>query len=385
MIDERLKEFATPRQLEYLEAVDKYGSRRKAALELGVDSTSIDRSLNGLMRRAALRGWSPDHDMRHIVPEPYLVKGTSTYYDASGAPTNQWVKTALDPDKYREMMAELWTAFAHDVPKLPPVPAPELVAPRLLNLYTFTDYHMGMLAWHQEGGADWDLDISVNVLRNCFRLMVDQSPPAKKCVINLQGDFLHTDGMLPLTPAHKHVLDADTRYRKIVKAAVQTIRELIAYALEKHEEVELLVVEGNHDECGSMWLQIVFDNAYGNEPRLTVHDQALPFYCIEHGKTFLGFHHGHKVKNEALPILFASQFDEAWGRTKKRYVHCGHRHHLDHKEYSGVTVTQHPTLAARDAHAARGGWIAERAAIGITYDVEWGKTGEVWCTPEMVM
>ena len=98
----------------------------------------------------------------------------------------------------------------------------------------------------------------------------------------------------------------------------------------------------------------------------------------------LGVHHGHKVKNEQLPLLFAAQFPEAWGRTKRREIHCGHRHHRDEKEYNGVTVIQHPTLAARDAYAARGGWIADRAAQAITYHRKWGQVGRVTVCPEML-
>ena len=78
------------------------------------------------------------------------------------------------------------------------------------------------------------------------------------------------------------------------------------------------------------------------------------------------------------------QHPEAWGRTKRREIHCGHRHHRDEKEYNGVTVVQHPTLAARDAYAARGGWIADRAAWAITYHKRFGGVGRVAITPEML-
>lgn len=98
----------------------------------------------------------------------------------------------------------------------------------------------------------------------------------------------------------------------------------------------------------------------------------------------IGIHHGHKVKNESLPLLFAAQFPQQWGRTTRREIHCGHRHHRDEKEYNGVTVVQHPTLAARDAYAARGGWIADRAAWAITYHKRFGAVGRVMITTEML-
>jgi hypothetical protein len=37
-------------------------------------------------RKAAIAGYSPEHDMTRTVPEPFVVRGTSTYYDKEGQP-----------------------------------------------------------------------------------------------------------------------------------------------------------------------------------------------------------------------------------------------------------------------------------------------------------
>jgi hypothetical protein len=116
---------------------------------------------------------------------------------------------------------------------------------------------------------------------------------------------------------------------------------------------------------------------------MSVNDSELPYYVFQHGETMLAFHHGHKVNNEQLPMLFAAQYPKIWGSTTKRYCHTGHRHHVDEKEYAGMTVTQHPTLAARDAHASRGGWISERAAAAITYHEKFGQVARTIVCPEM--
>jgi hypothetical protein len=155
-------------------------------------------------------------------------------------------------------------------------------------------------------------------------------------------------------------------------------------ALAKHEKVVVLMAEGNHDISSSIWLRVMFKALFENEPRVSVIDSPLPYYVYQHGKTMLAFHHGHLHKNDRLPILFASEFPKVWGETTKRYAHCGHRHHVEEKEHSGITVIQHATLAARDAYAARGGWIAERQVSAITYHAEYGQVGRVTVTPEMV-
>ena len=129
----------------------------------------------------------------------------------------------------------------------------------------------------------------------------------------------------------------------------------------------------------------MFRALYENDPRVQVIDSELPYYVYQHGKTMLAFHHGHLKKNDQLPILFAAQFAQMWGSTTKRYCHTGHRHHVEEKEHSGMTVTQHPTLAARDAYAARGGWIAERHVTSITYHSEFGLVARSIVTPEMLL
>lgn len=318
------------------------------------------------------------------LPDNHYLKGVSTLYNADGEVRAQWVKTSVDQERAAEARREAFEALTGDMPRCEPINAPEAVLADLCNLYTFTDFHLGCLAWHREGGQDWDLGIAERTLNSAMLAMIRQSPKAHLAVINIQGDFLHTDGKLPLTPTSKHVLDADTRFPKLRQAAIRVIRRMIGWALESHAEVHLIIAEGNHDEESAGWLADLFTVFYENEPRLTVNDSQLPFYVLEWGDTMLGVHHGHKVKNEQLPLLFAAQFPQEWGRTKRREIHCGHRHHRDEKEYNGVTVIQHPTLAARDAYAARGGWIADRAAQAITYHRKFGQVGRVSICPEML-
>jgi hypothetical protein len=171
---------------------------------------------------------------------------------------------------------------------------------------------------------------------------------------------------------------------KMVRVAIRILRTVIDLALVRHEKVIVLLAEGNHDISSSVWLRAMFQALYEANPRVQVIDSELPYYVHQHGRTMIGWHHGHLSKNDQLPILFASQFPKMWGSTSKRYIHCGHRHHTLIKEHSGVTVEQHPTLAARDAYASRGGWIAERQVSSISYSDKFGQVAKNTVTPEMI-
>jgi len=383
-VDEKLYKYATPRQREILEAIELHGGAKAASIALGINIGGASDAYVAVKKKAARFGYAPENDFTRPVPEGYVAKGVSTYYNAEGKPSGQWVKASLSHQALVDAMREAVSGFKDEIPPAVSVVAPAASEEHLCNLYTFTDYHLGMLAWHKEGGADWDITTAEKTIIAALTQMVNQSPTAHTAVLNIQGDFLHTDGKTPVTPASKHVLDADSRFPKIRRAAIRIIRSLTAVCLQRHQQVYLIIAEGNHDEESSGWLADLFAVHYEEEPRVTVNDSVLPFYVFEWGSTMLGVHHGHKVKNESLPLLFAAQFPQEWGRTTRREIHCGHRHHRDEKEYNGVTVVQHPTLAARDAYAARGGWIADRAAWAITYHKKYGAVGRVMVTTEML-
>lgn len=383
-IDVELKQWATPRQAEYIDAINEYGSGAAAGTHLGVTRTVINIAIQAVKKKAAIAGYSPDHAMTHTAPNPFIVKGVSTLYGEDGQPKAQWVKTTLDREKYDEAIKAAIEAMAQDIPRVAPLDAPDGCIESLCNLYTMTDTHVGALAWHKEGGADWDVKIAERVLTGCFERMVQSAQPAKVCVINQLGDFLHSDGLQAITPTSGHLLDQDGRFSKIVAAAIRILRRLVDLALLKHEAVYIVMAEGNHDMASSVWLRHMFAALYENEPRVTVNNSELPYYVYQHGKIMLAFHHSHLKKMDGLPLLFAAQYPEMWGATTKRYCHTGHRHHVEEKEHSGMKVIQHPTLGARDAYAARGGWLSEREATAITYHKEFGQVARVTVCPEML-
>lgn len=369
--------------LEALRVVSEYGSITEAARRLNLNRETLQSRVNKA-RDAVARGVL-DTDLATRVPAGHRVKGVSTLYNEEGEVKAQWVKTDIDAQKAKEAQEAALAALAADLPREAPVPPPAGCMADLATLYTFTDYHVGMLAWHKENlESDWDNTIAENMGLAAMSYLVSAAPASGLGIVNIQGDFLHWDGLTAITPTHGHVLDADGRFGKVVDVAIRLIRSLVRLALTKHEKVTLLICEGNHDIASSLWLRKMFAALYENEPRIHVHDSELPYYAIQHGEVMLGFHHGHLRKNEQLPSLFSAQFREMWGACKRVYIHTGHRHHKEVKDHPGARVIQHPTLAARDAHASRGGWLSDREITAITYSKKaWA--GDVNWTPEMMV
>ncbi len=385
-VDEALFEYCTVRQLEVLQAINKHKSIRAAAKALGINKNQAAQAVMFVRRKAALQGYSPEHDLTRKVAPGFQARGHSTLYRrGEPAPVLQWVKTKQDDAQREQIIRDAVAALMQDVPRVQPTAfdgGP--TAHDLCTVYTLTDCHVGMKSWHKETGADWDLAIAESVLVGAFRMMVRASPKADTCVVSQLGDFLHFDSLIAETPGHRNPLDADSRYSKVVRVAINILRATVDEALQHHRTVTLLVCEGNHDLSGSVWLRQLFTILFEKEPRVTVIDSELPYYVIRHGNTMLGWHHGHLKKFDQLPGLFAASFPQDWGKTTKRYIHTGHLHSVHEKESNGVKLVQHPTLAARDAWAARGGWISERQITAITYSARYGEVARNTVTPEML-
>lgn len=356
-------------------------SVNKAAIHFGMDRRSIERRKASMIRK----GWSPEHDMTHIVPDGYRLKGTSSLYkEGVKAPVLQWVKTTADQQRQHELMQAAIEAMGEDLPRLAFSPAPAECNSDLLNCYVVTDYHLGLLSWHEETGADYDLAIAEQQLVAWFATAIHMAPDAEIGVFAQLGDYLHWDGLDAVTPASKHLLDADTRFQKLVRVAIRVTRRVVDMLLTKHQRVHVLMAEGNHDTASSIWLREWFSAIYENEPRITVDRSPDPYYCVEHGQTSLFFHHGHKKKPANVSDVFVAKFRDVFGRTQHSYAHLGHLHHVDIKENNLMIVEQHRTLAAPDAYASRGGWVSGRDAKVITYHKAFGEVGRLTINSDML-
>lgn len=384
LIDQNWYQFCTVRQGEILKALEQYGSQRKAAAALNISKSTIQSALLQLQKKATIHGYSPNHDMTHIVPSPYVVKGQSTLYDADGKPKLQWVKTSLDQQKLELMRQEAFEALKDQITRVEPVPSPKMGLDNLLNCYVITDYHLGMLSWREETGDDWDIKIGEDVIVRWFQQAIEQAPNAEQAVFAQLSDFLHFDGMDAVTPASKHLLDVDTRFAKLVRSAIRVLRIVIDMLLQKHKKVHIIMADANHDPVSQIWLREWFAVLYENEPRITIDTSPNPYNAYEFGKVALFFHHGHKRKVANVSEVFAGQFREMFGRTKYAYAHMGHLHSIDVKENNLMIVEQHRTLAAPDAYAARGGWLSGRDAKVITYHKEFGEVSRLTINSDML-
>ncbi|MCR9215311.1 MAG: oxidoreductase [Proteobacteria bacterium] len=384
-MDENLEQYATPRQWELITAAIKHGSDRKAGKALGVNKGAFNRARAAVAVKAARYGYAPDHDLLHPTAPGFKVRGSSTLYDmTSGEAKLQWLKTDIDKEAQEEAFRAALVGFKDEIPATTAITGPLQTLSHLLTLYPVGDHHFGMLAWGEEtGGEDYDLKRGEELLCGAMDHLVRTSPASQQAAIAILGDFMHYDGMMPVTPTHGHLLDADSRFPKMVRAAIKCLRYLIARALEKHEHVRLIIEIGNHDLSSAVFMMECFEALYENEPRVEVDNSPRNIHCMQFGKNMLGTHHGHKIKVDALAQFFANDFKEIWGGTTYRYFHTCHDHHDRVKEVVGGVVEGHRILAPADAHSAQN-YRSLQSMKAIVYHAEYGEVARHTVNPAML-
>lgn len=354
IIDPNLKDWATPRQAEVIDLVNKHGSIRAAARATGAAYSGLHQNIELAKKKAALAGYSPEHEMSKTVPAPFIVKGTSTLYDEEGKAKLQWVKTTVDQQQLESMLTEMVQVFASGVKPTKPAKAPKHSEDDLLCVYPMGDPHFGMYAWCEDAGEDFDIEIAERLTCGAIDRLIDSAPDASVALLLNLGDMFHADNQKNVTNSG-HQLDVDGRWSKVQRAGLKAMIYCIDRLLLKHEKVVFRVNKGNHDGHSSYALALMLSCYYDKEPRVEIDLSPSPVWYYQFGKTLIGSTHGDTIKGKDMMGVMAADRPEEWGKTRHRYWYVGHVHHHDSKEYAGGVVEYFRTLAAKDAwHAGQG-------------------------------
>lgn len=361
----------------------KNGLTNKAIAEkYGMNIRNVELRRSKLAKSCVGHG---NDGIKKLVPDGYLVKGTSTMIDADGNEKLRWVKTSVDNERLEILLEQAREAFCSEIPKCEEVKhSGKDTNPDLMTLYPIFDIHIGMMAHRHESGENYDTATAEKLMCSYFDYAISVSPASEKAVILVGGDYLHSDGLEAVTPASGHCLDQDSRYAKLVYIAIRSIRGAVEKMLKKHKSVDIQIIEGNHDQSGMIWLRAAMAAFYENESRVFVDVSPAIMHKTRFGSTLLGYTHGHTMKKaEGRLAAMATDYRKDFGECEFVYCHSGHFHHATVTECTLGIDEVHPALASKDAYAARGGWRSYRQAAAIVYHKEFGEVGRHIYRPGM--
>lgn len=371
-------------QQRVLLAIQDYSTVTEAAKQLGISERNARKTLAKIRAYAAQQGYSPEHDMTKTVPDGFVVSGVSTYYNDEGKLTGQWVKSKLSAEDRLLKLREAIEEFVSDYKGMAKATkAPKPGSDDIAVAIPFGDPHIGMYAWAEECGEDFDINIARSDLLSAVDKLVSATPQANKCLIVNLGDFFHADNMSNTTSRSGHSLDVDTRWAKVLQLGCMIMVDAIKIALKKYPIVEVINAIGNHDDHSSVMLAAFLDAYFSDEPRVTIQPTTSKFHYFAFGKTLIGVTHGDTVKPADLGELMATDKPEEWGAAEHRYWYIGHVHHSRKIELRGCVVESFRTLAAKDAWHAAKGYRSGRDMNAIVLHKDFGEIARYRCDIRM--
>ena len=197
-----------------------------------------------------------------------------------------------------------------------------------------------------------------------------------KVVFPISNDFFHTDNYQNQTTAGTPQ-DVLVEYNHEYEEGFDLLVTAISYLEEVAKEVEVVLVQGNHDRTKSFYLAHALEVFFRNNEKISFQREHSTTKSVMLGNTFIGYHHGN-CKIDELPLLFATGKDSfEFGSAKYREVHTGDKHHYMAKEVKGVRIQQMPSLSGTDRWHADNNYVNNiRAGLVLIYDPNDGKIGE---------
>ena len=253
----------------------------------------------------------------------------------------------------------------------------------LLNL---SDLHVGKLTWEKEVGADYNVDLAKKVFLEALKNLTYQTIRCfgvEEFVLNIGGDFLHTNGSSNQTANGTNMNDVDTRYQKIFSKGLEILTEGIDF-LSSFEgvKVKLFIVQGNHDLATSYYLGESLKAFYRKEKNIEIvndphirkyHKYGISSYMLTHGD----------CKDDGLPLTFATEKPDYFSTSEYRYIFLGHLHktsrkvYLTENEVNGVVLRRLNSLSPSDAWHNSNNFVgAKRMANALVFDKNNGQIAE---------
>lgn len=320
----------------------------------------------------------PEAGDQYAPQEGQTLKGISALVGGDGRVLQQWIKTRTSEDPI-QITKEIKSHFENWTPNFAPaaIPSPDLKFDDSLALYPWSDPHFGLRVWAGDASENWDLKIAVRKFKETFTRVISGTPTAKKAIFLVGGDTLHANNNNNTTARSLNPVQVDGRHPKVFLTACETIVEIAQMMLEKHEEIEIINLLGNHDEDNADPISFFLHAWFRNESRIKVDISSHMFRFRKYGKVMLGFTHGHTARAKDMHTIMSHYEPKMWGDTEYRFAHTFHIHHKSKyiSENGGCVTESHQIIAPADAWHYAQGYKAGRSQQSIIYEKDRGEIG----------
>ena len=237
------------------------------------------------------------------------------------------------------------------------------------QVLVIADCHFGKYAWSKTtGGDDYDMDIAAQLVDATGRELLaigDTHKPGRRTIAFL-GDLFHYDTPSGTTTSGTP-LERDGRLQKMLAVGCDTLIGIVEQSAQT-VPTDVVIVNGNHDEVLTWTFQRILQERVRNSRTANVKPDFTGRQYLTHGRTLLGFVHGHRAKRR-LPQIMALEASQQWSQCPYREWHTGHFHsqaaewQRPIETLDGVIVRTAPALCPPDDWHSVNGFIGSRQAM----------------------
>lgn len=312
--------------------------------------------------------------LHKVDPDKYKITNYWSKLKTTGKYTSSVFATAKKPEDYTAEDFAKWLEGYTPKPVKVSTFKKDQWIPDVDIEISISDFHLAKKTIQNEtiGGR------KLTYLTILSRLVekVARSFNINKVVFVISNDFFHSDNYHGTT-TNGTPQDVATEYDHEYEVGFDLLATAITYLKSMSKEVEVVLVQGNHDRTKSFYVAHALQVFFKEDKDIRFQRQDSTTKHVVLGNTFIGYHHGN-CKIEDLPLLFATGATAAdFGNSQFREVHTGDKHYYMAKEIKGVRIQQMPSLSGTDRWHRDNNYVHNlRAALVLIYDQQLGKIGE---------
>ena len=187
----------------------------------------------------------------------------------------------------------------------------------------------------------------------------------EESLLILGGDIINVDTVNNTTTrgTPQETMNINDAFNEMEEYYETIIEALLEYS----NKVQVMQLNGNHDNSLGHAFARVLKKAYSRNKRITFDVSLDHRKATMLGRNFIGGSHGDKGK-KAYPQLFATEYAEMWAKASNREYFTGHLHYELTKDDGGILQRQVPTAKQADTwHRNNGYTMASKRFQLVTY------------------
>ncbi len=245
----------------------------------------------------------------------------------------------------------------YELPKFEPVHLNYNKVCTVINMY---DAHISKLSLANETGVESDTNSNINKFIKCFDELLTTTAAFNPEIIvfPIGHDFFHENSILNTTKRGIKLDVSGNHFDNFTKG-LSLIRECIDKC-SLVSKVYVPLIPGNHDTDVTNYLATALEEIFKDNKDVEIDARRISRKYFRYGSNLIGFTHGDGIKQEQLPLIMAVEQSMDFAETSERLWLTGHVHHLQTKEFPGVTVRSLRSTSDTDAWHFNSGFIGSK-------------------------